>query len=155
MGNGTFGLSQKFKSKKVGTTIEPISNRDSVLSWLSNEIKTLKNRGNLDTNSYEVSKGKNKGSKIKEIRAWGQEKNGERVFLLKCKNMKVYDSRESAKEGLSLMFEGNTYKDVLTQMEMIHGEFKKLKETDSVFNFWVRVSSKDENDKKVISVKQL
>ena len=107
MGNGTFGLSQKFKSKKVGTTIEPISNRDSVLSWLSNEIKTLKNRGNLETNSYEVSKGKNKGSKIKEIRAWGQEKNGERVFLLKCKNMKVYDSRESAKEGLSLMFEGN------------------------------------------------
>ena len=69
--------------------------------------------------------------------------------------MKVYDSRESAKEGLSLMFEGNTYKDVLTQMETIHGEFKKLKETDSVFNFWVRVSSKDENDKKVISVKQL
>jgi len=120
-----------------------VSNKDSMLTWLNGNIQTLEERGNLNPKF---------NSGVAEIRAYSMVSGEDRLLLLKCRNKKVYQSKQAAEEDKMACFDSNDYKGVLQQLKDLKKVFEGLPESSKVFNFWVRVKNKDD---KSISVVQL
>jgi hypothetical protein len=132
------------RSGHVSTaTKSSVTNKESVIKWLDTNISILEKRGNLDPVS-------NKG--VAEIRAWSMVSGNDRVLLLKCKNKKVYQSKEEAEQRKSVFYDNNDYKSVLQQLKNIRQVFDSVAETNKVFKFWVRVKSKEDKSVSVIQL---
>ena len=120
-----------------------VSNKDSLLTWLDGNIKSLEEAGNLNPKF---------NSGVAEIRAYSMVSGEDRLLLLKCRNKKVYQSKQDAEEDRMACFDTNDYKGVLSQLKDMRKVFEGLPEFSEVFNFWVRVKNKED---KSISVVQL
>lgn len=120
-----------------------VSNKDSLLTWLNGNIKSLEEAGNLNPKF---------NSGVAEIRAYSMVSGEDRLLLLKCRNKKVYQSKQDAEEDRMACYDTNDYKGVLSQLKDMRKVFEGLPESSKVFNFWVRVKNKED---KSISVVQL
>jgi hypothetical protein len=76
----------------------------------------------------------------------------DRVLLLKCRNKKVYQSKEAAEQRKSVFYDNNDYKSVLQQLKNIRQVFDSVAETNKVFKFWVRVKNKEDKSYSVVQL---
>jgi len=103
------GGSSKVKLERIGQKyVSKVSNMESLISGLENEIEVLNKRTSLKKKPVEITKGKRKGQTIDELhRLWGNIKgrNEIKVFL-KCKNRKVYLTKEMGENKEDIIIDG-------------------------------------------------
>jgi len=134
-----FGSKPTFKV--VNSSSTSVTNKSSVIGWLDSNIKVLEKRKNLEPVPHKAENGR----MIAEIRAWSKVSDGKRVYLLKCRNQKVYQSEHDANNGISMSFSGSDYTSVLNELKDDRKHFASLEESNKIFKFWVRRRNEDKS----------
>lgn len=141
-----FGMRKRPTTKTTQTKTV----RESLIEYLSNEIKVAEERG-LELQFNKIAKGERVGQLVKEIRMWGDVIDGKRRMTLKGLNKKLYQSKEDAKDGIDYTFNGTSKEDIIGEMKMILDGVKQSEE-NSISFYYVK-KNKETKEIKYIEVK--
>lgn len=123
--------------------------KNSIIGYIDKELEAIQD--NYKGSELEL---KPRGDgKVKDIRCWGDVKNGERRLSLMCKNKKVYLKEDDAKEGKIYRF-GDTSKEcVIETLNNIKRIFDSEKNED--IKLWYVKKNKDTKEEEIFSIHDL